>query len=67
MDLSTDWGVAAAVRAGAARVHGHRISPHGGVRRYSPTPFGPTTSYNGFPASGYGNGNGGYGGGFYPR
>ena len=29
--------------------HGHRVSPWGGVRSYSHTPFGPTKSYNGFP------------------
>ena len=38
--------------------HGHRVSPWGGVRSYSYTPFGPTKSYNGFPA---------YGGGYYGR
>jgi hypothetical protein len=42
--------------------HRHSVSPWGGVRSYSLTPFGPTRSYNGFP--GYG-GYPGYGG-FYP-
>jgi hypothetical protein len=40
--------------------HDHSVSPWGGVRSYSYTPFGPTKSYNGFPySSGY------YGGGYY--
>jgi hypothetical protein len=29
--------------------HHHSVSPWGGVRSYSITPFGPTTSYNGYP------------------
>ena len=28
--------------------HNHSISPWGGVRSYSMTPFGPTKSYNGY-------------------
>src|SRR5262245_33363680 len=31
--------------------HNHTITPWGGVRSYSYTPFGPTKSYNGFPAN----------------
>ena len=42
--------------------HQHSVSPWSGIRSYSITPFGPTTSYNGFP--GYG-GYRGYGG-YYP-
>ncbi len=46
------------------RQHGHSVSPFGGVNSYGYTPFGPTTSYNGFPG-GYGAGyGGGYGGGY---
>src|SRR5204862_4036432 len=40
--------------------HHHSVSPWGGVRSYSITPFGPTKSYNGFPSYG-----GYYGGGYY--
>lgn len=41
--------------------HGHSVSPWGGVRSYSDTPFGPTKSYNGFPSfGGYGSYYGGY-------
>ena len=40
--------------------HQHRVSPWGGVRSYSYTPFGPTTSYNGFPGYGYSGGYSGY-------
>jgi hypothetical protein len=45
--------------------HNHTISPFSGVRSYSYTPFGPTTSYNGFPGGGY-YGGGYYGGGYGP-
>jgi hypothetical protein len=49
--------------------HHHGVSPWGGVRSYSPTPFGPTKSYNGFPYSGgyapYYGGYTPYGGGGY--
>ena len=38
--------------------HHHTVSPWGGVRSYSNTPFGPTKSYNGY--GGY-RGHGGYG------
>ena len=45
--------------------HHHSVSPWGGVRSYSPTPFGPTKSYNGFPYSDGYYGGGLYGGGYY--
>ena len=45
--------------------HHHSVSPWGGVRSYSPTPFGPTKSYNGFPYYGGYYGGGLYGGGYY--
>ncbi len=47
--------------------HAHRVSPWGGVRSYSYTPFGPTKSYNGVPGYGgfgyrrFGGYSGGYG------
>ncbi len=43
--------------------HHHSFSPWGGVSSYSPTPFGPTKSYNGSP---YYNNYGGYYGGYPP-
>lgn len=43
--------------------HRHSVSPWGGVRSYSLTPFGPTKSYNGFPA--HGGYYGAYGGSYY--
>jgi hypothetical protein len=52
--------------------HDHTVSPWGGVRSYSITPFGPTKSYNGYPYYGgytpyYGGGYGPYyGGGYTP-
>jgi hypothetical protein len=48
--------------------HNHSISPRGGVRSYSATPFGPTKSYNGFPYyGGYAPySGGGYYGGYAP-
>jgi hypothetical protein len=42
--------------------HRHSVSPWGGVRSYSYTPFGLTKSYNGFP--GYSPYPGGYYGGY---
>jgi hypothetical protein len=45
--------------------HHHSVSPWGGVRSYSFTPFGPTKSYNGFPYSGGYYGGGLYGGSYY--
>lgn len=48
--------------------HNHSVSPYGGVRSYSYTPFAPTKSSNGFPGGGnnyspFGSG-GGYGDGY---
>ena len=34
------------------RPHAHRYTPWGGLRSYSHTPFGPTTSYHGYPPHG---------------
>ena len=47
--------------------HHHSVSPWGGVRSSSITPFGPTKSYNGFPSyGGYYGGYAPYYGGYYP-
>jgi hypothetical protein len=47
--------------------HHHSVSPWGGVRSDSITPFGPTKSYNGFPSyGGYVPYYHGYYGGYAP-
>lgn len=51
--------------------HHHSISPWGGVSSYGITPYGPTTSYNGFSSyggyyGGYAPSYGGYSGGYAP-